>query len=318
MLIRLGRWAQGLISSNPWTNVYGLTRSLLALGTLGTLALNSSQILFHPVAGAGAGAGAGAPPYCEGVAVISLFCLLPLEVARGFAAAALVIIASGWRPRWTALPHWWVAFSLQVSATITDGGDQVTSVLALLLLPVALTDSRRWQWELPLNGKPMRPGEELRRVIAHLALLAVRLQVASLYFHAAVGKLKTEEWVDGTGMYYWLLDSTFGVPGPVRPIASWLLSFPIVVALLTWGVLALEFALASGLILPMSTRRRLLFAGIVLHTGIAALMGLMSFSLAMIASLLVYLCPVSQPFPQPTLQRPSIGRPQPASLHETS
>lgn len=36
---------------NPWTNAYGLARSLIGLATLLTLLFNDSSILFKPAAG---------------------------------------------------------------------------------------------------------------------------------------------------------------------------------------------------------------------------------------------------------------------------
>src|SRR5437867_307525 len=140
VLIPLGRTARRRANGAPWTSAYGLARTVLALGTAGTLAANAPSTLFRPALGL------PPAPYCTGPTQISLFCLLPSEqlwLARSLALAILFVVASGWRPRITAIPHWWVAFSLQVSATVLDGGDQVTAILTLLVLPVALTDPRR-------------------------------------------------------------------------------------------------------------------------------------------------------------------------------
>jgi hypothetical protein len=69
-LIRLGtlsrNWA---VRSNPWTNVYGLGRTLLAAGTATTLAFSSSSTLFRPAW--------GVPefPICHGLSRIGLFCI---------------------------------------------------------------------------------------------------------------------------------------------------------------------------------------------------------------------------------------------------
>lgn len=301
MLEQLGLWGSRLATASPWTNVYGLARSLLAAGTFGTLAFSSSDTLFHPVLGM------PPPPYCPGAAQISLFCLASehLEVARWLAVIILALVISGWRPRWTALLHWWVAFSLQVSASIPDGGDQVNAMLTLLLLPVALTDGRRWHWSLPkdFGSSPANIREESQRVAAHMTLLLIRLQVAAIYFHAAVGKLGVQEWVDGTVLYYWLTDPTFGTPGWMRPTMLTLVATPLGVALMTWGVLVLEFLLALGLLLPKRTWHYLLLAGIAFHLGIAVMMGLISFSLAMFGALLLYLRPVDQPLALPRIAR---------------
>lgn len=58
-----------------------------------------------------------------------------------------------------------------------------------------------------------------------------------------------------------------------------------------------EFALALGLIAKRAVRPYLLAAGIALHVCIATLMGLWSFSIVMIAALILYLRPLDQPVP---------------------
>src|SRR5699024_3242820 len=89
-------------------------------------------------------------PYCSGIDAISVFCLFPREqltLIRWLCVVVLLVIASGWRPRWTALPHWWIAFSVFNSISIPDGGDQAAALLTLMLVPVLLTDPRRWHWQ---------------------------------------------------------------------------------------------------------------------------------------------------------------------------
>ncbi len=297
MLEKLGRWGSRLASTSPWTNVYGLARSLLAAGTFGTLLFSSTDALFHPVLGL------PPAPYCQSVAQISLFCLASehLEVARWLAVVILGLVISGWRPRWTALPHWWVAFSLQASIAIPDGGDAVNAILTLLILPVALTDGRRWHWNLPegFGSSPATAWEASRRVTAHITLLFIRLQVAVIYFHAAVGKMAVPEWVDGTALYYWFTHPTFGTPDWIKPLMLTLVTTPLTLALMNWGAIVLELLLALGLVMPKRTWRYLFAAGISFHLIIAVLMGLISFGLAMFGALLLYLRPIDQPLTLP-------------------
>jgi antimicrobial peptide system SdpB family protein len=291
VLTRLGLTAHRWIAITPWTNVYGLARTILALATLGTLALSPPGALFAPALGA------PPPPYCGNVAGISLFCVVPesqLNLARLVGIAILVVVASGWRPRITALPHWWVAFSLQASISIPDGGDHVTEVLTLLLVPVALSDRRRWHWSAPrLRAGAERP---IATLVALVTMVLVRVQVAGIYLHSSLGKLGTTEWTDGTAIYYWLDDPTFGTPMWLRGTAQAVLSFGPAVAALTWGTLALEFALAVAIFVPKRRWQPFLLGGLALHAGIAVLMGLGSFALAMFAALTLYLRPWEKPF----------------------
>src|SRR6185369_7424444 len=88
----------------PWTDVYGVARSLIALGTLGTLLTHDASLLFMP----------SGQTMIEieplGLAArFTLFFLVPtalLPAARWFAIGALLLVISGWRPRWTGLLHW--------------------------------------------------------------------------------------------------------------------------------------------------------------------------------------------------------------------
>src|SRR5437588_12362569 len=71
-------------------------------------------------------------PACVGAGRLSFFCLIPREdlaLGQAIAATILLVVASGWRPRLTGVPHWWISYSFAVSATIPDGGDQVIQIL---------------------------------------------------------------------------------------------------------------------------------------------------------------------------------------------
>ena len=293
MLTRIGelarRWAA---RTSPWTNVYGLARSVLALATLLTLVCSETTTLFRP--------GAGRPDYptCSGgLSAYGWFCLpFELPVLEWAAIVALIVIASGWRPRVTAMLHWWIATSYHLNATLVDGGDQVNQILTLLIVPVALTDPRQWHWQAP----PERSHSDVfRRLIAGTTMTVIQIQVAGIYFHAAIGKFAVQQWTNGTALYYWLQDGVYGAPDWIRPLLVPLLEHGTTVALMTWGVMLLEHLLGVALLLRAELRRPLLCAGVALHLGILAVQGIASFSLAMMAALLVYLHPWSRPLVLP-------------------
>ena len=265
-----------------WGACFGLARTLIALGTAGTLTFSSTDTLFSPVLNH------PTAPYCDGVKAVGAFCVVPdgrLTLTKWVCVLVLLIIASGWRPRITALPHWYIAFSFYSSSSIPDGGDQVAAVLTLLLLPVALTDPRRWHW-----SPTPTIGPRAAVVCAAVATFLARLQIAGLYFQASVAKLSHQEWADGTAMYYWGSDVSFGAPDWLSPLMHALTDFPPTVVLLTWVPLATEFALSLALLLPPRTRPWLMGAGLALHLGIAVVMGLWSFAFVMFGAILL-LCP---------------------------
>jgi antimicrobial peptide system SdpB family protein len=281
---RLGAWARPYLLHAPWGSGLGLARSLLALGTALTLLATPTRVLLSPLASG------ITPPLCGGPASYSTWCVVGRghgEAARWLSIVILLIVASGWRPRITALAHWWVSWSFIASVTIQDGGDQITAVLTLLLAPIALTDRRRWHWQRDADATV-----GLRMIVAHAALLLIYIQVAVLYFQAAVAKFGVTEWADGTAMYYWFNHATFGAPPWLRPITDLIDGNSVAVAAVTWGSIGLELALAAAILLRRPARRVLLAAGLVFHDMIALCMGLVSFDIAMSAALLLYLLPV--------------------------
>ncbi|MFD6532732.1 sporulation-delaying protein SdpB family protein [Streptomyces sp. NPDC060184] len=271
----------------PWTNVYGLARTLLALGTLGTLAFSSTSTLFRPVATQ------GYYPICKATMRAGVFCLAPgngLTAARWLCVAVLLVVASGWRPRWTALPHAWVSFSVFTEIAIPDGGDQITAVLSALLALTALGDPRRWHWQrLPEGAAAPRRRAVL---LGATGLVLARVQMSFLYFQSCVAKLPHAEWADGTAMWYWGHSLMFGAPGPLRPLVDPVLASTAGVALLTWIPLAIEISLAASLLLAQRWRWRVFAAGVLFHLSIAVMMGLWSFALAMIGGLVILCFPL--------------------------
>lgn len=269
----------------PWSPVYGAARSLLALATASTLALTDTAKLFSPAVGI------EDPPACTSVAKAGLFCLARehLGAARLVAVVVLLVVASGWRPRCMAVPHWWLSWSVIAGVTIQDGGDQATAVMTLLLMPVALLDPRRWHWGV-LDDDGVRERRPAGYAVSTLFLWLTSLQVAAIYFHSSVAKLGRADWVDGTAMYYWYEDRTFGFPGYARPVARLVFTSGVGTVAMTWGVIVLEFAIAlAGLFAGRRLRHRLLVAGVVFHAGIGFLLGLGSFGTAMIAALVLLL-----------------------------
>jgi antimicrobial peptide system SdpB family protein len=191
--------------------------------------------------------------------------------------------------------HWWISFSFMTTVRIVDGGDQVTAILALLLIPVTLTDLRRWHWD-----RPEEPSDTLttavRQLLALSSLGVARIQVSIVYFESAVAKLRVPEWTDGTAIYYWFTDPRFGAAPWLRPIIMPLIRNSSTVVALTWGPILLEVLLFTGLVIDKRYRKHLLVAGIAFHAGIALVHGLGSFAIAMWAALILYLYPSSEQF----------------------
>lgn len=83
---------------NPYTNVYGLGRTLIALGSIIALLFNDINHLFKPTS--------EFPNYPQCSVSYSIFCLSEFNDAQlnaicWICIVILIVIASGWRPRIT-------------------------------------------------------------------------------------------------------------------------------------------------------------------------------------------------------------------------
>lgn len=285
----LGEAASRGAMENPWGRGIALGRTLLAVAMAGTLLLTPASALFSPAAGVPAG------PRCDDVGKMSLFCLggaTHPQLRVVLAGIICLIVVTGWRPRVTGIAVCWVALSVFTSVTLQDGGDQVALVLGLLLLPVCLTDSRRWQWsKLPDRIDHVT----FQRLVAHWGLILVRVQVGVIYLDACLAKLGVTQWANGTALYYIFRNHMFGVPAFARPAEAAVLSHPLIVAPFTWSVLLLEGSPGLAYLYPRFMRRPLFFAGVTMHIGIMLLMGLVSFGMTMIGALCIYLLVDTRP-----------------------
>jgi len=217
-----------------------------------------------------------------------------LEIVRWGAIVALGIVVAGWRPRVTGVVHWWLSFSMAVSIVAADGGDQVAAVLSLLLIPVTLTDSRRWHW-LPRSAE-VSEGEAYRADIARSAFWVIRLQVAVIYLHAAIGRMSAPNWIDGTALYCWLLHPLFGVSYALRPIVEVSLADPLVVVVFTWGGIVFQLLLGTAVLQPRRHWSKWLLLGALFRLWIELNQGLVSFFFSMVGALVLALRPPERGF----------------------
>ncbi|MCC8907432.1 sporulation-delaying protein SdpB family protein [Curtobacterium sp. GD1] len=286
----------------PWGASLSIARSLLFAGVALTLLVNPVTVLFttssvQPVA-----------PVCDAYNAWTLFCIAndSLDLARVIAAVALILCATGFVPWLTAVPGAFLVLSFAMTTTLGDGGDQLYGILALLLVPVSITDWRLSSWRPVID----RRFEEQRAAIAVVGWFMIRAQIFIVYLEAAVGKLAVPEWANGTAMYYWLRSPTFGPGELLAPFVQFATSVPVIAALATFGTIALEFLLAIGPLIAARARPALLFLGLGLHGAIALLMGITSFSIVMAAALFLHLAPINGAFPALRTGRGDLLAPQ--------
>jgi antimicrobial peptide system SdpB family protein len=269
-------------------------RSLLGIAHASTLLSTSDSVLFARLSGQQPAAG------CTGVRGLSLWCAagtsgLSGDITRAAAVGVLAAVVAGYRPRWTCIPHWYVAFSLTASISVPNGGEYAAQAATLLLVPICLGDRRTWQWS---REEAMDPAW---RGAARAAHLAVRLQLVVVYVWAVVAKLAAPAWRQGSALRGIFLDPIFGWPPAVQDFLSSLLASGPVIAAMTWSVLAVELAIALSMFGGPRFRRCGLVLAVGLHATIAVTLGLFSFGIIMIGFVLLSgadissATPVSQP-----------------------
>lgn len=267
-------------SFEPRGTPLALARSLMAFAQLATILSAPDRLLF------GGRPGSTPGTRCAGLRDAALWCVTGGNaqadiVGRVLAVGVLLVVAAGFRPRWSCIAHYYVTFSIAVNSTVINGGDEVAEILALLLIPLCLGDPRSWAWQTPTC--PLRPAW---RGSAFAALAVLRCQIVVIYLTAVVSKLSFPAWRRGTALGILAHDPEFGFPGAVRPLAGQLFSHAWATDSLTWSVLAVEVLVALSMVLGRRGRRCGLGLAILLHGAIILLMGLFSFGLIMIASVL--------------------------------
>jgi hypothetical protein len=192
-----------------------------------------------------------------------------------------VLVALGWRARWTVplLLVGWTALTA-INPLIADQGDNISRIL-LVYLCFADT-SARWSLDARARGRGTDP---LRNVAHNAAVLAVGAQICLAYVLSGLFKLQGAEWRDGSAVYYPLLLPQFR---PWPALADLIAGSGWLVAVATWGTLALQLAFPL-LLLHRRLRTAAVAGALLMHAGIAVTMGLPFFSLFMMAGDCVFL-----------------------------
>jgi len=276
------------VNLNYHSQLIGFCRTLLAFATLVTLLFNSQSVLF-PLAKQSY----ASTPYAEFfIGQFSIFNLLSEHylIAKSISILILMFVIIGWRPKITCIFHWWITMSLFSGSPSVDGGDQLAQILTLLLLPICLTDKRKWHWSLSLSKQVK--SYSLKNLFLYSFYLIIRLQVCFVYFQAATHKLNVTEWVDGTATYYWFNHPYFGLNDSLKWLSEILFYSYLSSTIITWGAIILELLLFMALIAKNKYKNFLFIAGVFFHLAIWFVHGLFSFFLVMVVALMLYLIPI--------------------------
>jgi len=171
---------------------------------------------------------------------------------------------------------------------VLDGGH---NILGLTLVYLSFADLRyaalwvpkplKWLTQpLPsqIQTQILAFGDSIRRISHNLAMSVILIQIALLYFWSVFYKIGGHKWQDGTAVYYVMRANEFSLPG----ISQIIYTNATLVTLLTLSTLVFQMSMPF-LMWNRKCKPYLFLAAASFHTGIAVFMGLVYFSMSMIA-----------------------------------
>nr|WP_188712590.1 HTTM domain-containing protein [Microbacterium faecale] len=269
-------------------SVYGLavTRIVLGLTGIGLLLSNFSTRLYTFGSGS-AWNGEGSEPVSDfpQMWLFSWFHRVAYDDVL-FTTLYLVLLALavaftiGWRFK-IVLPFYfvlWISF-IEMNDSVGDQGDNMYRIVLLLLFfadPAARlsVDARR---RARKGFRTILP-REISNLLHNLALVALAAQVIFVYVSGGLYKAAGDPWSGGYAVYNPLMTERFGTWPVLSDLAT---AWGPAVTMMSWGSIILQIAFPFMLLLR-PTRILALFGIMSFHIGIAVLMGLPWFSLAMI------------------------------------
>ncbi|QOR71464.1 HTTM domain-containing protein [Ruania alkalisoli] len=280
---------------------YGLavTRILLGLTALGLLATNW-RTRYYAFGSGSVWNGEAAQPLSDfpQIPLFSIFHRVALNdwsftilyVALAWLA---ILVTLGWRMK-IVLPIFFVAWTsfIEMNDTLGDQGDNMFRITLLALLFAdtagrwsldarrrADTDAQTGPWlRRAWNGEPWAPAW-LTNLSHNLVLVAVTCHVCFVYASGALFKAGGAPWQHGYAIYNPLQTVRFG---SWPELSDLLTAWAPVVTIISWSSIILQMIFPLALLWRPS-RVIALFGITSFHIGIAVLMGLPWFSLAMIA-----------------------------------
>lgn len=269
------------VSSSPFSPILGLVRSILALSLLLTLVFNSTSTLFKPVSGR------KDIIDCSGDNHLTIFCILnpnnydSLIMMKFVAIILLIIIMIGYFPQVLGIIHFYIAYSVQHTMSIVDGGEQATLMMTFWLMLISLFDNRLNHWEQPKQKL------DFNKAVGWAFILTLKIQISYLYLNSAVTKMKNKEWLDGTAVYYYLNDNIYGLPSLFYNFFKFILETPMI-GFVTWGTLILQLVISASIFASRRVKQIVFYFALLMHEIFALFIGLISFSIVMLAVLIFY------------------------------
>ncbi|MFF5333498.1 sporulation-delaying protein SdpB family protein [Streptomyces sp. NPDC013181] len=260
----------------------GIGRSIIALAQATILIFTPASHLFVPVGGNEIEIGCSSPAQAA-----SLYCLAPSADRQSLnliLLALLLIVASGFMPRFLTVVHFWVSLSVGQSISLPDGGDAVAQVVTFFLILACVNDRRTWHWQRPDAG--VRHKGSVWQGVAWAGWWGLRLQVAYVYLNSSLAKLPVGPWSEGSATYYVVRMENFGAAGLFADAFRWATDFTLVALLSAWGTIVAETLIALFLVRRGSWQVVAAVASVSLHVLIILQIGIVSFGFIMVGAVI--------------------------------
>lgn len=270
---------------NVFNNTYGLARTVIAAGNLATFALTDFSLYFD-----------------KDIFLVKPSGTLPnffyifgesgLVYSQIMSIIILLWVMSGYLPQITGILHAWIVYSFSTFSLLVEGGDQISQIILILLIPVTLFDKRINHWADHDFFRYRRP--DFFAQFSYSCIVMIQLQICILYFFSFVEKFKVAEWRNGSVFYYWYNHRPFGANEFIHEILNPFINYKIVYIAITWSVLLLEILLAGAIMSSAKFKKNLFYFAFAFHFMIWIIHGLASFYMAMVGGLIIYLLPADQ------------------------
>lgn len=202
------------------------------------------------------------------------------------AAVAALSLCLGWRTKLATIASWVLLCSLHVrNPVLLNGGDVLLRLLVFwsMFLPLGQV------WSLDARRKARRGEPASRAMVLSPGTVCILLQVCLMYWLTAYHKYN-DTWIEGHGLLY-----SFSYDAYARPLASFLLQYPELLAGLSVATVCIEGLGPLAVFIPVGTKwiRLLVVALFVgLHVSIELTLTVGLFSYASLSAWLLFLPPM--------------------------
>jgi hypothetical protein len=205
-----------------------------------------------------------------------------MRVAFGVTAGLAALLTIGWRTKLMSILYYVSMLFLHNRNLVSSSGADVLLLVTgfhLMLSPCGAA------YSVDAWLAARRRGTLASPLIVPWAMRMIQIQTSVVYTGAAIYKLGGALWLNGTALHYVLNNTEV-----TRFDVTFLTNYPLLVNVMTYAALVMEFALAFFLWFRQ-TRSLVILMGLMLHIGIVVTINIPCFGELMWISYLAFLTP---------------------------